>query len=297
MTHRFRQLNQPVSSDTIAVQLQRECTSQLGIDILSVDPLKEVKPGSLTYYTGEDPAVIAGSPPNCVVIACGKALADNAVAGLASDNPRLDFIRALEFLRARVGFKSFGVSAVTTSASASVHTTASVGAEVCLGDAVEIGAFAQLTGPVIINRDTVIASGAKLGQQGFGYERNERNVPEFFPHLGGIVMGEHCYIGANTTIARGVLENTVLGDNVKVDDGVYIAHHCHIGARTMIAGGARLCGGVVIGEDAWIGAGSMIRQGVRVGDRAVIGLGAVVIKDVEAGVTVAGNPAKVLGGR
>jgi len=265
------------------------------IDIFSADPLREAKTGSLTYYTGEDPTVIADAPPDCVVIACQKALADNTVAGLISDNPRLGFMRALELLRAEVGFKSFG--AVAKSASATIHETACIGSEVSIADHVEIGAFAELAGPVVINRETIIASGAKLGQQGFGYERSESNVPEHFLHLGGVVIGEHCYIGANTTIARGVLENTVLGDNVKVDDGVYIAHHCHIGARTMIAGGALLCGGVVIGEDAWIGAGSMIRQGVNIGDGAVVGMGAVVISDVEAGVTVAGNPAKVLGGR
>ena len=211
---------------------------------------------------------------------------------LRSENPRLDYMRALNWLQATTGFERRGTCGVAVDAD--IHLTAVLSSDIELGGASRIGANVCIEGLVSVGALSEIAAGACIGQAGFGFERDALGIPHRFPQLGGVIVGSECYIGANTTIARGALADTVIGDHVKIDDRVYIAHHCVIGDRTLVAGGATICGGVVVGADVWIGAGSMIKQGVSVGEGAVVGIGAVVIRDVAAGDTVAGNPARVI---
>lgn len=147
---------------------------------------------------------------------------------------------------------------------------------------------------LIQGKNCRIKPGVILGEEGFGFERDEQGRPLRFPHFGRVVLGDEVEVGANTVVSRGALSDTTIGAYTKIDDLVYIAHNCQIGERVMIAGGAKLCGGVTVGKDAWIGAGACIKQNIQIGAGAVIGMGAVVISDVPAFATVAGNPARIL---
>lgn len=147
---------------------------------------------------------------------------------------------------------------------------------------------------IIQGKNCRIKPGAILGEEGFGFERDEQGQPLRFPHFGKVVLGDEVEVGANTVVSRGALSDTTIGAYTKVDDLVYIAHNCQIGERVMIAGGARLCGGVTVGKDAWIGAGACIKQNIQIGAGSVIGMGAVVVSDVPPFATVAGNPARIL---
>jgi sugar O-acyltransferase (sialic acid O-acetyltransferase NeuD family) len=84
----------------------------------------------------------------------------------------------------------------------------------------------------------------------------------------------------------------VIGDHVYIGPGAIIGHDAIIGDYSIVAPGAVISGFVDIGESCYIGAGSTIRQQIRVGARSLIGMGAVVVRDVEADVTVIGNPAR-----
>ncbi len=85
-----------------------------------------------------------------------------------------------------------------------------------------------------------------------------------------------------------------IGDNVLVNTGAIIEHDCAIGNHVHIAPGAILCGNVTVGEGAHIGAGAVVRQGIHIGTWSIVGCGAVVVNDVPDGVTVVGNPARLL---
>lgn len=85
-----------------------------------------------------------------------------------------------------------------------------------------------------------------------------------------------------------------LGDAVIVNTGAIVEHDCVLGEGVHVSPGAVLAGGVRAGPGAWIGAGAVVIQGVRVGSGATVGAGTVVIRDVEDGVTVVGNPARVI---
>jgi UDP-3-O-[3-hydroxymyristoyl] glucosamine N-acyltransferase len=95
-------------------------------------------------------------------------------------------------------------------------------------------------------------------------------------------------------VVQGTLGPTVIEDDAKIDDHVHVAHNCRVGKKAFVIACAELSGGVVVGESAWIGPNASVLEQVKIGERAFVGLGCVVIRDVAAGTTVVGNPARVL---
>jgi len=137
-------------------------------------------------------------------------------------------------------------------------------------------------------------SGSVIGHTGFGFERNEEGVPVEIVHTGGVCVGARVRIGSNTVVCRGTVDDTMIGDDVKIDALCHVAHNVKIGARTMVAAMAMIGGSVEIGQDAWLGAGCTIINKVKIARGAYIGLGAVVVKDVPEKAVMIGNPARVL---
>lgn len=105
-------------------------------------------------------------------------------------------------------------------------------------------------------------------------------------------------LGGGTVVFAGAVINagTRIGANVIVNTGAIVEHDCSVGDHAHIAPGARVLGAVHVGEGAHVGAGATIRQGLSVGPRGIIGIGAAVVRDVAAGTTVVGIPAKVVSG-
>ena len=149
---------------------------------------------------------------------------------------------------------------------------------------------------VIVNFKTYynIRAGAKIGYSGFGFEFDEDFKPVPFPHLAQVRILDNVQIGCNSTIARGVLTDTVIRNNVKIDDQVYIAHNCDIDENTLIVSGTSICGSVHIGKNVFVGAGVTIKQHCKISDSVTIGMGSNVISDIKQGTTVVGNPAATL---
>ncbi|MGB0113910.1 MAG: acetyltransferase [Ilumatobacteraceae bacterium] len=134
-------------------------------------------------------------------------------------------------------------------------------------------------------------------------ERISRNLTESGHLLTEIVSGDavvspSAVIGAGAQVmpAAVVMAATRLGAGAIVNTNASVDHDCDVGAHVHIAPGAAIGGGVVVGELAMVGIGARVLPGLRVGASAVIGGGAVVIDDVPDGVTVVGNPARILPG-
>ena len=145
---------------------------------------------------------------------------------------------------------------------------------------------------VEIGKHTIIHSGVSIGTPGFGYEKDSEGWWQQFPQIGGVKIGDYVEIGANTCIDRGALCDTIIEDNVKIDNLVHIAHNVRIGSNSLIAASAHIAGSVEIGKNVWIAPSSQVRNGIKVGDGAFIGIGSAVIQDVPTEGKVFGNPAR-----
>ncbi len=136
-----------------------------------------------------------------------------------------------------------------------------------------------------------VGEGAVIGGPGFGWYGWPR---QRFPPIGGVVIGYGVEIGANTTIDRGSIANTVIRDNVKIDNGVHVGHNARIEEGSILTAHCVIGGSAHIGARCWIGLGAQIKNHITVGDGATVGMGAIVVKDVPSGATVVGNPARIL---
>lgn len=147
---------------------------------------------------------------------------------------------------------------------------------------------------VKIGDNCIIHSGTTIGSDGFGYEKSENGDLFKIKHIGGVTIHNNVEIGANTCIDRGTLGNTVIMDNVKIDNLCHIAHNCQIERNSTVIALAMVAGSVSIGENCWISPASSIRNGIKIEKNALVGMGAVVVKDVKENDVVAGVPAKSL---
>ncbi len=203
---------------------------------------------------------------------------DETFALIRVTNPRLAFIKAANY------FCEIRRTTV-------IAETAIISCDSVIGENGFIGDYAIIKSAEL-GDNCIIHSGVKIGDDGFGYERDKEGVPLNFPHFGSVIIGNNVEVKSNSCINRGALSATVIGDNVKIGSLCHIAHNVIIGKNTMVAGGSIVGGSVKIGEGCFIGMRAVIKNGVKIGDNAVIGMGAVVVKNVRDNTTVIGNPAK-----
>ena len=132
---------------------------------------------------------------------------------------------------------------------------------------------------VAIGARCVIHSGVVIGADGFGFAPDAGTWVKV-PQLGTVVIGDDVEIGANTTIDRGTIDSTVIGDGVKIDNLVQIAHNVHIGAHTVIAATTGIAGSARVGRRCMIAGGVGIINHVTIGDDVVLTVRSVVTKSV-----------------
>ena len=182
---------------------------------------------------------------------------------------------------------------------AAIQESAYVGAHTRIGDCVigrnsVIHDSVTISDSVIIGDNTQIFPGAVLGTDGLGCTRDSYGRLSVFPHLGRLIIGNDVIIGANCSIAKGSLSDTIIGEGTKINALCFIAHNCVIGKNVLITGSSMLNGSVRIGDNASIYSHVIVRDQKSVGDWSVIGMGSVVTKDVPPNEVWVGNPARFL---
>jgi len=136
-----------------------------------------------------------------------------------------------------------------------VHANAVVGANCILADQVEVHAGAVLSDGVKIGARSTIHPNAVIGGEGFGYAPDARGVLTRIAQLGTVVIGDDVSVGANSTIDRGALGDTRIGNGVKIDNQVQIGHNCIIGNHSVICGCCGIVGSTTIGAHCVLGGG------------------------------------------
>lgn len=227
---------------------------------------------------------------------------------IITDNPYAYFARVSSLLNpVHVAAAGRHASAVVD-ASAKVPANCSIGANavieanVTLGNNVVIGAgcviernssiadHTILEANVTIKHDSQIGkhchlfSGCVIGNDGFGYaeESGPDNTKHWvkIPQVGRVVIHDNVDIGANTTVDRGAIDDTVIEEGVKMDNLIQIAHNCRIGAHTVIAGCVGIAGSAVIGRHCKIGGAAMILGHLSIADHVTISPGSMMMRSI-----------------
>jgi len=239
-------------------------------------------------------------------------VSDKHIMPLICESPRATFARAAsQLVGERVDAENATSNLIhpsaTIAASAHIHPTAIIGAEVVVEDNVKVGPYAVIDRGVTIGKGSHIGShsqisfthigqncqiktGAVIGGVGFGVAQDEAGLVNI-PHFGRVMIGDRVNIGSQSCIDRGQLGDTVLGDDVKIDNLVQIAHNVQVGSGTMMAGLVGISGSCVIGQNCQLGGRVGLADHVIIGDGAILTASSGVAQNVPAGEIWGGTPA------
>ena len=172
-----------------------------------------------------------------------------------------------------------------------------IGPHCLVGEGVTVGADCRLVNQVTLYPGSalgdrvILHAGVRIGSDGYGYVF-QGGTHQKIPHVGRCVLGNDIEIGANSTVDRGSLDATMIGDGTKIDNLVHIGHNCRVGRLVLMMAGVAIAGSVRV-EDGVVIAGQVgIAGHVTIGTRATLAAQAGVIGDVPAGETWGGYPAR-----
>jgi UDP-3-O-[3-hydroxymyristoyl] glucosamine N-acyltransferase len=270
-----------------------QITSRLGgrvagdpqIQIRQVGSLEGAAPGQIAFFTSKKFQAKLVSTQATAVILAPENEKLTALPRIVADNPYAYFARVSQLFNA-VQLQAPGVHAsAVVSKTARLGERVSIGPGCVVGDHVVIGDDSCLYPRVVIypgcviGKRVVMHAGVVVGADGFGIAPDgDRWVK--IPQIGGVRIGDEVEIGANTTIDRGALDDTVIEEGVKLDNQIQIGHNVRIGAHTAIAGCVGIAGSAVIGAHCTIGGAAMIHGHIRIVDRVHVSAGTLISRSI-----------------
>ena len=283
------------------------------VEITGVSGIKEAVIGDITLLADKKSLdSIPGSNASAFIVK--EDIKDLKKSMLISDNPRFVFARALEILHV-APYNPSGVSDkavigenVVLGADISIHPLAYIGSNVSLGARVTISPGAFIGDNVSIGDDSIIYpnvtirekvtignkvtihSGTVIGSDGFGYVP-DKNGPYKIPQIGGVIIGDCVEIGANVTIDRATIGNTIIGSGSKIDNLSHVAHNAKLGKNCIIIAQVGISGSVEIGDGAILAGQVGVTDHTRIGSNARVGAKSGVVKDVPDDQVYSGIPA------
>lgn len=173
-----------------------------------------------------------------------------------------------------------------------------IGANTVIGTGVQIGRDATIgsnvtIGFALIGDRVKIYAGARIGEAGFGAAGSKTGAVDI-PQLGRVIIQDGVTIGANTCIDRGAYDDTVIGENSKIDNLCMIGHNCVLGRNVLMAAHSGLSGSVTVGDNVMFGGQAGVGDHITIGNGAAIAAGGGVLSNVPAGQVWSGYPAKPL---
>lgn len=220
--------------------------------------LEHAGAGQITFFNSTKLEPLLGETRAAAVILAPENEALTRLPRIVADNPYAYFARVSQLFNAVV-LQAPGVhpSAVVAS-SAKLGKDVSIGAGCVIGDDVVIGDGSCLYPRVVIypgcslGKRVVVHAGVVIGADGFGIAREEGRWVKI-PQVGAVRVGDDVEIGANTTVDRGALDDTVIEEGVKIDNLIMIAHNCRIGAHSALAACVAIAGSSVLGKRCILG--------------------------------------------
>lgn len=248
----------------------------------------------------------------CVTTEALKQFLPENVAVLICEDPKMAFIKLNEFMYAPKAEQTGIDASAKIAASAKIGTNCSIGANVVIGENVEIGANCTIEPNVVISEgckignncrignnasiaysiignNCYIYTGARLGQDGFGFQLINGQHHRI-PQLGRLIVGNDVEIGANTCIDRGALDDTVIGDGSRIDNLVQIAHNDVLGHGCVIVSQVGIAGSCTLGDYVVLGGQVGLADHLNIGSGAQVAAQSGAMRDIEAGAVVMGTP-------
>lgn len=279
-------------------------------------PVTSAGPGELTYVVGARYArFLSDSRASAILVPTDLDVETNGATLIRVASPELAFSRLLQLFHP------------LPAPEPGVHPTALLGRGVELGEGVSVGPYAVIEagatiGPrghvgahVFIGRDVVVGAelradpactvyegavlgdrvriraGARISSDGFGYTAGP-DGPVKIRQIGRCVLGDDVEVGCNSTIDRGSLGDTLIGDGTKIDNLAHVGHNCRIGRNCFIVAQVGIAGSTVIGDGVRIGGQVGIAGHVEIGEGASIAAGSGVMSNIPDGETWSGRPAR-----
>ena len=286
-------MNIPYRLADIAAQLGGRVLGNAEVRISQIATLEKAQSNHISFFTNSKYRTqLAGTRAGALIL--GEEEADSTdLPRIISSNPYAYFARVSALLNPLPDARPGVHPGATVGAGAKIDPTASIAAMAVIGAGATIGAFsvigegcciganavigshARLYPHVVIYHGCVIGdnliahSGAVIGSDGFGIAMDEGRWIKI-PQIGRVVIGNDVEIGANTTIDRGALDDTVIEDGVKLDNQIQVAHNVRIGAHTAIAGCVGIAGSTTIGSYCRIGGSAGILGHLQIADHVEI---------------------------
>ena len=288
----------------LAAQFGCELIGDPAVSVSGVATLANAGDGDLSFFANRNYRRDLQSTRASVVVACVRDADECPVAVLISDEPYMIYARVAQLLHpepavtagvhesACIAASAKLANGVHVSANASICEDTVIGENVVIGPGAVIGprcwigADTKILANVTLVRDTtlgkrcIVHSGAVLGGDGFGNAMSESGWVKV-PQVGCLRIGDDVEIGSNTTIDRGAIDDTVLGNGVRVDNLVQIGHNVRVGDHTAIAAQAGVAGSAIIGQRCKIAGQTGIVGHISICDDVIVGGATMISKDID----------------
>ena len=293
----------------------QQITQQLGgaisgdseTQIDRVGSLALAQAGAISFFSDTKYAAQLGNTAASAVIISPLHATLTQLPKIITDNPYIYFAKVSQLLSPTftadrgVNYSAVVDASTHVSSSCSIGANSVIEASVKLGNNVIIGAGSVIERNSSIADNTVLEanvtikhgtqigknchlfSGCVIGNDGFGYAEETADQAKYWvkiPQIGGVVIHDNVDIGANTTIDRGTIDDTVIEKGVKLDNLIQIAHNCRIGAHTVIAGCTGIAGSAIIGKHCKIGGAAMILGHLNIVDNVTISPGSMIMRSI-----------------
>ncbi len=288
----------------IVDRLGGELIGDGGVRISQVAPLEKAQSGQISFLAqARNVAQLKGTEASAVVL--GRDAQDaTQLPRIVCKNPYAYYAAVTGLLNPPLKYRAGVHKSAAIDKSARIAKSAHIGANVVIGKGVRIGSDCVIGAGCVIGNDTLIGpatllypnvtvyhgcrigercivhSGAVIGSDGFGLAKDE-GVWKKIPQIGGVTIGDDVEIGANTTIDRGALDDTRIGNGSKLDNQIQIAHNVCIGEHTAIAACVGIAGSAKIGSHCALGGASMIYGHITIGDNISVSAGTLIMRSLD----------------
>lgn len=310
---RFFDTLEPITTEGLADRIGGALLRGAGVTIRAVAPLATADAHAVAFLSDRKFAqALSTTRAGCVIVSAAAAeLAPAGAAVIVSPEPQAAWARASALLHRPVMLDRAATLAeaaeddsvviepgVVIGKGVRIGRGSRIGANTVIGPGVQIGRDCHIgpgatVGFALIGDRVRILAGARIGEPGFGAAGSSQG-PVDIPQLGRVILQDGVSVGANSCIDRGAYDDTVIGENAKIDNLVMIGHNCVIGRNALIAAQTGISGSVTVGDNVMFGGQAGVGDHITIGKGARVAAGGGVLSDVPPGETWSGYPARPL---